>query len=638
MNKTLHISNRIRGVISLILGIFCAVATQMSIVAEASKDNSYDIDFDNELIVAVRTMYLSMRTSRITLVLLAICLSVLIYKGSMIVLERWQNVVLIVFSGFFAIMQLLAISLKEDDSLYYVSGSWLNIFRSIIHGMGLFIVCFIVLKIITVLIRKYCLQNQLMPSKVTWKNTLITIALFFIAWFPYFILFYPGTSNTDTVVQLMQSFEIPSYINKLTTIHPPEAYYTNHHPFAVTKLFELFFKLGLNIFGDIKIGVAIYVVLHMLFLAVVHTGALQYLRHIGITPKRILFIQLVIMFLPIFPMYAICMVKDTLFSAFLLIYIIMMYEVIRSDGAIMKRWYYNLALFIDVVLIMLTKNYGLYIIFITAAVYIIVYRKYWLRFVVSFVPAFFLYQFIWISILLPLFNVAPVGRQEALSVPFQQTARYVSEYTSEVTEEEKDAINRVLPYDKLKKLYEPMLSDWVKEKFNQESTDEDLRAYFKVWWQMFLKHPGTYIESILNNTYEYWDVDKISDLEYYEFSPYLQKHDPDMQYEELYVTNNYDTGGERYAVYQGILMLEKVPIVNIFASLGLLPWLILYMIIFTIFQRKGKYVLTYLVPVIIYAICMVGPDNGNSRYIMPVIFALPYLIVLLFQTREIDEH
>ena len=53
---------------------------------------------------------------------------------------------------------------------------------------------------------------------------------------------------------------------------------------------------------------------------------------------------------------------------------------------------------------------------------------------------------------------------------------------------------------------------------------------------MFLKHPGLYIESILNNTYEYWDMDKISDLEYYDFSPYLQEHDPNGEYTELYVT------------------------------------------------------------------------------------------------------
>lgn len=629
-------SNKTRGILSFIMGIICSVGIQLSLVAVATEENS-EIDFSNDLIVAVRTFYLSMRSSRLTLVLLAICLAVIIYQGSKILLEKWQCVVLMVFSAFFSFMQVIAISLKEDDSLEYVYGSGVNIIRSLFHGLCLAIVTYMILKIVVVLIRRYCIQKALAPSKITWKNSLIMGGLFVIAWIPYYILFFPGTANVDTVVQLMQSFEIPSYINDITTIHPPEAYYTNHHPFATTMLFELFFKLGLNVFGDINIGVAIYVFLHMLFLAAVFTVALQYLRHIGITKKRLLFIQLVIMFLPIFPMYAICMVKDTLFSAFLLLLMIMMYEVARTNGESFKKWRFDLFLALDCALIMLTKNYGIYIIIIVAIVYAITYRKYILQVLASFVPIILVYQFLWISVLLPLWNVAPVGKQEALSVPFQQTARYVSEHGEEVTEEEKEAINGVLPYDKLKKLYEPMLSDWVKEKFNQDASSEDMSRYFSTWWKMFLKHPDVYIESILNNTYEYWYIDKISDLEYYEFEPYLQKHDPDKQYEELYVTNNYNTGGERFAVYQLILMLEKTPVVNIFASLGLLPWLILFMIIFNIFQKRGKYILTYLVPVIIYAICMVSPDNGNSRYIMPVIFALPYLIALLFRPISDEE-
>ena len=629
-------SNKTRGIMSFIMGIICSVGIQLSLVAVATEENS-EIDFSNDLIVAVRTFYLSMRSSRLTLVLLAICLAVIIYQGSKILLEKWQCVVLMVFSAFFSFMQVIAISLKEDDSLEYVYGSGVNIIRSLFHGLCLAIVTYMILKILVVLIRRYCIQKALAPSKITWKNSLIMGGLFVIAWLPYYILFFPGTANVDTVVQLMQSFEIPSYINDITPVHPPEAYYTNHHPFATTMLFELFFKLGLNVFGDINIGVAIYVFLHMLFLATVFTVALQYLRHIGITKKRLLFVQLVIMFLPIFPMYAICMVKDTLFSAFLLLLMIMMYEIARTNGECFKKWNFDLFLALDCALIMLTKNYGMYIIIIVAIVYAITYRKYILQVLVSFVPIILVYQFLWISVLLPLWNVAPVGKQEALSVPFQQTARYVSEYGEEVTEEEEEAINGVLPYNKLKKLYEPMLSDWVKEKFNQDATSEEMSRYFNAWWKMFLKHPGTYIESILNNTYEYWYIDKISDLEYYEFEPYLQKHDPYKQYEELYVTNNYNTGGERFAVYQLILMLEKTPVVNIFASLGLLPWLILFMIIFSIFQKRGKYILIYLVPVIIYAICMVSPDNGNSRYIMPVIFALPYLIALLFRPISDEE-
>ena len=282
MGKVYEKIDKTRAIVSFILGIICSVGIQLSLVAEATDENS-EIDFANDMIVAVRTFYLSMRTSKITTVLLAICLAVIIYKGSEIILEKWQDVVLGVFSVVFSFMQLVAISLKENDTLDYIFDSGINIVRSLVRGITLAFVTYMVLRIIVVLIRKYCIQKELAPTKITWKNSLLMGGLFFVAWLPYFILFYPGTANVDTVVQLMQSFEIPSYINEITTIHPPDAYYTNHHPFATTKLFELFFKLGLNVFGDIRIGVAIYIVLHMMFLATVFTVALQYLRYILLT-------------------------------------------------------------------------------------------------------------------------------------------------------------------------------------------------------------------------------------------------------------------------------------------------------------------------------------------------------------------
>ena len=46
------------------------------------------------------------------------------------------------------------------------------------------------------------------------------------------------------------------------------------------------------------------------------------------------------------------------------------------------------------------------------------------------------------------YNIEPGGIQEALSLPFQQTARYVKEHEEEVTQEEKEAIKGVLAYNK----------------------------------------------------------------------------------------------------------------------------------------------------------------------------------------------
>ena len=66
------------------------------------------------------------------------------------------------------------------------------------------------------------------------------------------------------------------------------------------------------------------------------------------------------------------------------------------------------------------------------------------------------------SILLPVWGITPGSKGEMLSIPFQQTARYVKEYPEDIMEQERLAIDNLLQYDKLAEAYNPSLSDPVK--------------------------------------------------------------------------------------------------------------------------------------------------------------------------------
>ena len=54
------------------------------------------------------------------------------------------------------------------------------------------------------------------------------------------------------------------------------------------------------------------------------------------------------------------------------------------------------------------------------------------------------------------------GVQEMLSIPFQQTARYVKFHPKDITLSEKAILSKVLNYDKLAKNYNPVSADPVK--------------------------------------------------------------------------------------------------------------------------------------------------------------------------------
>ena len=98
----------------------------------------------------------------------------------------------------------------------------------------------------------------------------------------------------------------------------------------------------------------------------------------------------------------------------------------------------------------------------------------------------FLFYIAYNNVLLPYFKIPNTSIREALSIPFQQTARYVKYHGDDVTEEERKIIDHILEYDTLAENYQPDLSDPVKNKYNKYTTREELKQYFKVWFKMFL--------------------------------------------------------------------------------------------------------------------------------------------------------
>lgn len=113
------------------------------------------------------------------------------------------------------------------------------------------------------------------------------------------------------------------------------------------------------------------------------------------------------------------------------------------------------------------------------------------------------------KVIYPFTGVSPGSRREMLSVPFQQTARYLRDYPEDVSEQEKKAISKVLKYKKLAEKYDPDRSDPVKGTFNEDASSEDLKLYFQTWLSMLKKHPSVYIKAFLHNYYQYLYPGKI---------------------------------------------------------------------------------------------------------------------------------
>ena len=622
--------DRQKGMLSLILAVILSLGMKLSLLKQVTERNSPDVDLNDMHMVLSRLMYRSLPTAKMPLLLTIVAITVLIYVGLSVKITGKDRFLYLLVAVLFSATQLIAFALKHTgqwEVLYFLP---IQRLRTGIRGICLLIVAYYILKVFIVLADHLLCQKDIEERRNNIATVVLIAALIFLAWLPYYFIFYPGTSNEDTVIMIMEYFHVPSYILKLTPVQGENIFLTDHHPYLLILLFGRFIQLGLDM-GDVRKGVAIYSLLQMLLLSGIFASAIAYLNHVGVARGRVIAVLLLIMFFPIFPMYAICMLKDTIYAALCLPFILMLHEIFHTRGDVLRDPRFLVGMAVDGMLMMLTKKYAVYLLVIIGVVIIINYKLHWKQILCAFAVPILVFQVGYIHLLLPANSVAPGGVQEGLSVPFMQTARYITEYPDEVTEEEKEVIDRIIPYKYWTKCYRPKLSDDLKEKYRQTATEEDLKAYFKIWFAMFLKHPGVYFEATFHNTYEYYDVDKISSLVYYEWNTYLSDHPrryADAAY--LIVSHDEETRAKRYVVNQIVLALEKVPILNIFAAVGLLPWLIIFA--FLMNKRRGKPVasLPWLLPWLTFLVCLTSPDNGNYRYIMPTMFALPFLLVLLF--------
>lgn len=466
-------------------------------------------------------------------------------------------------------------------------------------------------------------------KKALRKYYVVAALLVFLCWLPYFVLFYPGTSGNDTATQIAQFFGQSTWTRSMSAVRGKNIYLSNHFPYFTTLLAGGFVQIGIWL-GDAAYGVALYALLQMLLLAFSLTAVWVKLYQLGLSGRCLKAGLIFTAFFPLYPVHAVCMLKDVAFADFCLILSLFLLEIARTKGEVFRSKRFCLGLAVISLLVMLFRSQGVYVVAAIALVVLVVYRRYWLGTVITMILPVLLFQFIWLGVILPKCNVAPAGKQEMLGFLFQQTARYVTQYPDDVTEEEKEIISNVIDYERLAELYNPGLSDPVKYTYRQDSTSEELSDYMRVWFRMFLRHPGTYVEAVLNNCYGFFYLEQPSGMVYttYKLKPYWEKDG------DLYVEAPFQTERITTTVELAVDFLQRIPGVSLLFSVGAYAWLVLYFTLDVIRKKKYAFLVPGLMPVLSTGILLICPANGNFRYILPLIFTAPLMAGLCLLKRN----
>lgn len=313
-----------------------------------------------------------------------------------------------------------------------------------------------------------------------WRIFLLIV----ICWLPWLIAHLPGAFDDDTVWQLV-IWRLPEIWN-------------DHHPFLTTALFGGFLDLG-RMMGSQAFGLMLYSTLQVFLTAGAFSALFCYLRRFDVPCWLFRSCLVLVCILPPFASYAGEMVKESVFCWPWLLFCIVYVEAVRTRGKVLERPAVCVGMLLLASLMALSKKTGIFLACLPLLVLLFLvagWRRRGRVLLLMAIPVACL--LLWSAVLLPSWGVSPGEAIERYAIPLQQTARTVITHADDVTAEEREAIDAVVPYDRLAELYDPVCADRVKEQ-NRQPSSEQLDAYLKTWAAMGVRHPLVYLEAACDN-------------------------------------------------------------------------------------------------------------------------------------------
>lgn len=596
---------------------------------------SKHVDLTSNLRITAAKLSASVLTDGIVPLVLFIIFFAFYWQIARIPFEKniWTHMVAALFSAFV----LVGYSLAKTQGLDLIVADQAQMIKSVIEFIGYYGMFHPCIKLLYMGME----QKQFFVRKRSkWRYIdfllekhpfLSAFVIIILAWLPYLIGYYPGIFMGDTGAQISQFFQLPNGTSNYLNLISSAQLINNHHPVLHTVLMGGFVKIGREMLGSDNLGIFMYTVFQYLCCAGAISYGISYLRRMRMPywaqGGMIVFASVY----PVFPRYAVLLSKDTLFSSVFLVYVILLVDLVRNPGTVSGNRKKQAGWICVMLLLMMLRQNGIYVVLFSLPV-LLLYRKQkkqMMCMVRIFVVAIGFYL-LYTNVLFSALSITPGSKREMLSVPFQQTARYVKDHSDEVTGKEKEAISAVLDYDKLASLYDPNISDPVKNTFNEDATKKDLNRYFRTWLRMFFKHPGTYVQATLGNYYGYFYMGEDATdrrVRYYQqfsqkcMDKRINKKGFDFYYPE-------QTEGVRMHLEMYSEVAIHLPILSIFQASAFYTWTVILCVVFLIWKKRYRGLIVFLPAISVVLVCMVSPVNGTIyfRYMLALMYAMPVLL------------
>jgi hypothetical protein len=436
------------------------------------------------------------------------------------------------------------------------------------------------------------------PRDISVRAMAAVATALFVAWLPYILTYAPGNVLPDSL-----------------TSHPRGSV-------AYMLVVRAFVYLG-KALGDTNIGVFAYTLTQSLLMATVLAFGVILLRRRGAPAAWCVATVAYFAFVPVFPIYALNVQKDTAFSLFLVLLTLFLYEVARSEGGLLRSGRGIAAFAIAGTGAILFRSNGIYVVVATVLALLVFYRSGHRRFysaAAAMLAVVLLIQG-------PVYGVVGFKRPpfvEAVGIPLQQMA-YVVTTRGEIDASERRFLDQLLPYALWPSAYSPALVDSIKwnARFDEAFLDANKMRFAATWSSIGAKNPVAYAKAYCLQTFGFWKIGA---------------HDA-YGYADTRVTKN-RRGIRAVDLFAAITGFSIKPALDAtrgpdgrsgYVSVGFLLWIMLLAAVLVLLRRRTAHVLPMIPCVALWLSVMVAtPVAFSLRYVFALALCLPGFLLAPF--------
>lgn len=463
---------------------------------------------------------------------------------------------------------------------------------------------------------QYCKRRGLLKSRKI--SFWIPMAVFFVCWLPYLILYYPGFILGDSCSSIFQAQGVWGL--------------GNHHPLMYTLFIKLCITIG-NQFGDLSLGIGIYSCLQMLYIAFAMSKLMEWLSRHRCPFIVVCFFTILYAVMPFFGQVSVAMWKDPGFGASVVLWtlcILKFWESVKAEDKKAEKRYFCFGI-VTTLLVCFLRNNGAYALLFFLLVLCLEFflhreqvKKVFFKLFLSSALVLCIY-FVVTGPIYSYFQINASSAAESVGIPLNQMARVASSPKGVMSETDKEFMNNLLPIELYPETYRPCVVDLFKwnEHFNEGYLNSHMDEFFKTYISMGLKNPGQYIGGWAMMTFGYWAPNRWefcndgANLSRGNFND-LKYHGLDAEIKQVDQNNLPDN-----------VLYKLFPNSGTVIPLALVNWLVLFAVLLAILSGDVKTILALAPSLgIIATLLIASPYYYWPRYGMAQFYLIPLYLYL----------